>query len=348
MNVAFTFAGLQALGLPDDVLASFPAAFRDGMAARAEHARRPRAERARDTGSRFGTARHVLVTVYAVDAEHLRAALAAILGADSEHGRRARAPPARRGAGRRPRPLRLLRRHRAARARRRRRRAAARRRPARRRGRLARRRDGRGPARLRRRGRDAAGGAGRAVRAQRDVRRLPQARDGRRRVPPLHRRAGRALPGRAATSSRRRSSAAGPTARRSPLSPERPDAAISSRPGADQRLRLRGRPRRPDAARSAPTSAAPTRATREGFFDGRLSNRHRIIRRGRAYGTPLPRRRARGRRRRPRPGLHLLPGRHLAPVRDRSRRSGSTTATRSASAATRTSWSASRTAPRAR
>src|SRR3954451_22888206 len=28
MNVAFTFAGLRALGLPEDVLASFPAAFR--------------------------------------------------------------------------------------------------------------------------------------------------------------------------------------------------------------------------------------------------------------------------------------------------------------------------------
>ena len=25
-----------------------------------------------------------------------------------------------------------------------------------------------------------------------------------------------------------------------------------------------------------------------GFFDGRLSNRHRIVRRGRAYGAPLP------------------------------------------------------------
>ena len=36
MNVAFTFAGLRALGLGDDVLASFPEAFRDGMAARAE------------------------------------------------------------------------------------------------------------------------------------------------------------------------------------------------------------------------------------------------------------------------------------------------------------------------
>jgi hypothetical protein len=36
MNVAFTFAGLRALQLPDELLASFPAAFREGMAARAD------------------------------------------------------------------------------------------------------------------------------------------------------------------------------------------------------------------------------------------------------------------------------------------------------------------------
>ena len=84
MNVAFTFAGLRELELRDDVLASFPEAFRDGMAARAGRARRPRAERACDAGSSDGA--HVLVTVYAVDAEHLRAALAEILAADVENG----------------------------------------------------------------------------------------------------------------------------------------------------------------------------------------------------------------------------------------------------------------------
>ena len=36
MNVAFTFAGLSALGLAPEVMESFPAAFQDGMAARAE------------------------------------------------------------------------------------------------------------------------------------------------------------------------------------------------------------------------------------------------------------------------------------------------------------------------
>ena len=63
---------------------SFPEAFRDGMAARAERARRPRAERARRRWEFHGA--HVLVTVYAVDAEHLRAALASVLAADVENG----------------------------------------------------------------------------------------------------------------------------------------------------------------------------------------------------------------------------------------------------------------------
>lgn len=36
LNVAFTHGGLAALGLPNSILASFPAAFREGMAARAE------------------------------------------------------------------------------------------------------------------------------------------------------------------------------------------------------------------------------------------------------------------------------------------------------------------------
>jgi Dyp-type peroxidase family len=86
MNVAFTFAGLQALRLPDDLLESFPAAFREGMAARAEQLgdRGPSAPEHWDHGLGTGDA-HVLVTVYALDADHLRAALAGILGADSEH-----------------------------------------------------------------------------------------------------------------------------------------------------------------------------------------------------------------------------------------------------------------------
>ena len=42
------------------------------------------------------------------------------------------------------------------------------------------------------------------------------------------------------------------------------------------------------AARSGRTSAARNPRDAEGFFDGRLTNRHRIIRRGRPYGPELP------------------------------------------------------------
>ena len=83
MNVAFTFAGLRALGLADDVLASFPEVFREGMAARAERLgdRGPSAPSNWEPG--FGEA-HVLVTVSAVDAAHLAAALESVIGEDAE------------------------------------------------------------------------------------------------------------------------------------------------------------------------------------------------------------------------------------------------------------------------
>jgi Dyp-type peroxidase family len=83
MNVAFSFAGLSTLGLGPGVLESFPEAFRQGMAARAERLgdRGPSAPEHWE----FGGA-HVLVTVYAVDAERLRAALMEILAADVESG----------------------------------------------------------------------------------------------------------------------------------------------------------------------------------------------------------------------------------------------------------------------
>ena len=35
MNIAFSYAGLAALGLPSSTLASFPEEFREGMASRA-------------------------------------------------------------------------------------------------------------------------------------------------------------------------------------------------------------------------------------------------------------------------------------------------------------------------
>ena len=83
MNVAFTFAGLEALGLPDALLASFPEAFRDGMAARAEQLG-DRGPSAPEHWEFEGA--HVLVSVYAVDDSILRAALGEILSADSEGG----------------------------------------------------------------------------------------------------------------------------------------------------------------------------------------------------------------------------------------------------------------------
>jgi len=83
MNVAFTFAGLSELGLADDVLASFPDAFREGMAARAEQLG-DRGPSAPATWEFEGA--HVLVSVYAIDVGHLRAALTGILSADAEGG----------------------------------------------------------------------------------------------------------------------------------------------------------------------------------------------------------------------------------------------------------------------
>ena len=71
------------------------------------------------------------------------------------------------------------------------------------------------------------------------------------------------------------------------LSPDGPDPERRRRPGADQRLLLR---RRPEGLK-CPLGSHIRRANprdAEGFFDGRLSNRHRIIRRGRTYGPPLP------------------------------------------------------------
>lgn len=69
MGLGLTYAGLEALHLPDATLASFPAAFREGMAARAE-------SRLGDTGPSaparwevpFGTGQiHVAVTMYVAD-----------------------------------------------------------------------------------------------------------------------------------------------------------------------------------------------------------------------------------------------------------------------------------------
>ena len=83
MNVSFTYAGLAVLGLPDSVLGSFPEAFRDGMAARAEQL----GDRGPSAPSEWEfSGAHVLVSVCAVDVEHLRAALTEVLAADVENG----------------------------------------------------------------------------------------------------------------------------------------------------------------------------------------------------------------------------------------------------------------------
>jgi Dyp-type peroxidase family len=72
LHVAFTYAGLEALGLSRELLDSFPEAFREGMAARADRLgdRGPSAPEHWEPGLGTGDA-HVLVTVYAVDEEHL-------------------------------------------------------------------------------------------------------------------------------------------------------------------------------------------------------------------------------------------------------------------------------------
>ncbi|MEO7421091.1 MAG: Dyp-type peroxidase [Ornithinibacter sp.] len=83
MNVSLTYEGLEKLGLDPVLLASFPDVFRQGMAARAGQLgdRGPSAPEhwhVRDAD--------VLVTVYAADAETLQDALAEVLTRDVEDG----------------------------------------------------------------------------------------------------------------------------------------------------------------------------------------------------------------------------------------------------------------------
>jgi len=81
LHVAFTYAGLAALGVPAAVLDSFPPEFRDGMAARADRLgdRGPSAPAHWEPGLGTGDA-HVLVTVYAVDDARLGQAREALRG----------------------------------------------------------------------------------------------------------------------------------------------------------------------------------------------------------------------------------------------------------------------------
>jgi Dyp-type peroxidase family len=79
MHVAFTFAGLAALGLEDALLDSFPPEFREGMAARAERLgdRGPSAPSQWEPGFRDA---HVLVTLYGLDEARLEAGRDALRG----------------------------------------------------------------------------------------------------------------------------------------------------------------------------------------------------------------------------------------------------------------------------
>jgi Dyp-type peroxidase family len=81
MHVAFTYAGLVAMEVPAELLASFPAEFREGMAARADRLgdRGPSAPERWEAGLGTGEA-HALVTVYGVDEQRLEQARDALRG----------------------------------------------------------------------------------------------------------------------------------------------------------------------------------------------------------------------------------------------------------------------------
>jgi len=286
MNVAFTFAGLSALGLQPEVMESFPAAFQDGMAARAEHLgdRGPSAPSEWEHGLGTGDA-HVLVTVYAIDWEHLRQAVASVIGEDAEqravtlvHLQRAEAlpggrdhfgffdgiaQPALRGAGVEPRPG-----------------------------------DGQP---------DGAGGwrdvaTGEILLGYEDedgtLPAAPLAPFERNGTFVVYRKlamdtaafrrymAARHYPGGADQLAAKivgRWPDGTPLAR----SPDSPDAALSS---DSRRINDFGYDDDPGGLK-CPLGAHIRRANPRdsiGFFNGRLSNRHRLVRRGRAYGKPLP------------------------------------------------------------
>ncbi|KGF79369.1 peroxidase [Massilia sp. JS1662] len=88
MGVAISHAGLQALGVPEASLASFPLPFRQGMAARAAQLRDTgeNAPEHWDDAFRPGTC-HIALTVYARDAAALDAAVAQAMGElERSHG----------------------------------------------------------------------------------------------------------------------------------------------------------------------------------------------------------------------------------------------------------------------
>jgi Dyp-type peroxidase family len=85
LHVALTYAGLRAVGVAQEILDTFPEEFKEGMAARAERLgdRGPSAPANWEAGLGTGDA-HVLVTVYAVDDEHLDRARMALKAVGAE------------------------------------------------------------------------------------------------------------------------------------------------------------------------------------------------------------------------------------------------------------------------
>ena len=99
------------------------------------------------------------------------------------------------------------------------------------------------------------------------------------------------------------------------LSPDRPVATIVADPARNNAFSYLDDP---DGLRCPAGSHIRRANPRHGLpFEGKLVNRHRLIRRGIPYGDPLPAGR-RGRRRGPRRRLHVPAGEHRAPVRVRA------------------------------
>jgi Dyp-type peroxidase family len=286
MHVAFTYAGLVAMEVPAPVLESFPSDFREGLAARADRLgdRGPSAPEHWEAGLGTGEA-HALVTVYGVDEARLEQAREVLRGVGAAgavtiaHEQRAAAldqsrdhfgffdgiaQPAVRGSGVAPRPGDGL--------------------P-----------DGRRGWREVRTGEFLHG-------YEDEDGRLPAAP-----AAPLHRNgtfavyrklhmdvagfrrfvadAGREFPG---GPDRLAAKIVGRWPDGTPLvrSPDRPDPALASDPRAINDFSYADDPEGLRCPLGAHIRRANPRDAR-GFFDGRLSRRHRIIRRGRAYGPPL-------------------------------------------------------------
>jgi Dyp-type peroxidase family len=87
LNVAFTHGGLAAIGMPQAILDSFPEAFRDGMAARAETLGDTGRSDPNEWDAGLGTGQaHLLFTVNAVEDHACAAAVAELTTSLRRHG----------------------------------------------------------------------------------------------------------------------------------------------------------------------------------------------------------------------------------------------------------------------